>query len=110
MFKFAIKDFLDDRKLKNLSPATIEGYKLTLDQFHRHLIKKEKLNVEDVTQADIKGYLIHCKEEEENRPTSLNHKIGNLKVFFNYMAEVDRCRAVLKATLNDLIVSSFLPV
>lgn len=53
------------------------------------MIKSEKLNVEDVTQADIKGYLIHCKEEGENRPTSLNHKIGNLKVFFNYMAEVE---------------------
>lgn len=89
LFKFAIKDFLDDRKLKNLSPATIKSYENTLEHFHRYLTQNEKVNVEDVTQADIKGYLMYCREEGENRPTSLNHKIGNLKVFFNYMAEVE---------------------
>ncbi|GAQ26033.1 tyrosine-type recombinase/integrase [Tepidanaerobacter syntrophicus] len=89
LFKFAIKDFLDDRKLKNLSPATIKSYEVTLEHFHRYLTQNEKINVEDVTQADIKSYLISCREEGGNRPTSLNHKIGNLKVFFNYMADIE---------------------
>jgi integrase/recombinase XerD len=44
--KFAIKDFIEDRELKTVSPVTLTGYRRTLDEFHQYCIEKEIINVE----------------------------------------------------------------
>lgn len=85
LLKFAIKDFLDDREFKNLSKQTISGYRFTLEEFHDYCIQNEIVDVSDVTSSNIKSYLMHCQKERKNNPTSINHKLGNLKTFFNYL-------------------------
>lgn len=89
LLKFAVKDFLDDREFKNLSTATLSGYKLTLNEFHAYCVANGAIDVTDVTPATLKGYLLHCQRERGNGPTSLNHKLGNLRIFFSYLEETE---------------------
>jgi integrase/recombinase XerD len=86
LLKFAIEDFLDDRRFKNLSPRTIEDYKQILNDFYSFITEQGKMNVEDVTTGDIKRYLLQAKDKG-NKPTTINRKLVNLKIFFNYMVQ-----------------------
>ncbi|ADL07744.1 integrase family protein [Thermosediminibacter oceani DSM 16646] len=89
LFKFAIQDFLDDRKFKNLSPETLKGYEITLKEFHNYCTDNNLIDTSDITPRVIKNYLIHCQNERSNNPVTLNHKIRNLKIFFNYLEEIE---------------------
>jgi integrase/recombinase XerD len=83
LIKFAIKDFLDDRKFSNLSKQSISSYENTLNDFHSFCIQREVTNIEDVTANITKSYLMSC-QEKGNKPASINHKLRNLKVFYKY--------------------------
>lgn len=87
MLKFAIAEFRDDREYKNLSPRTIESYLLTLTEFQDFCGKQEIVNVEDVTQAIVKSYLLYCQKERNNNPTTRNSKLHTLKIFFNFLEQ-----------------------
>lgn len=87
LLKFAIQDFKDDREFKNLSKQTIKNYLIQLGEFQNFCIKKEILNVEDVTVNIMKSYLLYCMKSKKNNPVTINTKIKNLKAFFNYMVE-----------------------
>jgi len=85
LLKFAIKDFMQDREYKNLSKASITGYKFTLNEFHAYCVEQEILDTQEVTGNTIKGYILYCQKERKNNPKSCNHKLINLKAFFNYL-------------------------
>ncbi|MBO8162068.1 MAG: tyrosine-type recombinase/integrase [Thermosipho sp. (in: Bacteria)] len=85
LLKFAIREFQSDREFKNLSPVTIEGYLRVLNEFHEFCINQEIVDVSDVTPSIIKSYLVHCQKKRGNNPTSINDKIRNLKIFFNFL-------------------------
>jgi len=87
LLKFAIKEFLDDRDFNNLSKATIGGYSLILEKFHDYCIEKETVEVSDITPSLIKQYLLYCKNELKNNPTTINTKLRGLRTFFNFLAE-----------------------
>ncbi|KRE10124.1 integrase [Bacillus sp. Root239] len=87
LLKFAIQDFKDDREFKNLSKQTIKNYLIQLGEFQDFCIKKEILNVEDITVNIMKSYLLYCMKSKKNNPVTINTKIKNLKAFFNYMVE-----------------------
>lgn len=70
-----------------MSKATISGYKYTLNEFHDYCVKEEILDTSEVTGNTIKGYLLYCQKERNNNPKSCNHKIINLKAFFNYLTK-----------------------
>lgn len=89
ILKFAIQDFIDDRTWKNLSPKTIDGYLRTLKEFHDFCVQREIIDVSDIKPAIIKSYLLHCQKVQKNKPASLNHKLHNLKIFFNYLQEIE---------------------
>jgi integrase/recombinase XerD len=84
LLKFIIKDFLEDRKFNNCSPKTVTSYANTLNQFQEYCITKDYVNVDDITSATVKAYLNYCMEVRKNVPTSINHKIIDLKSFFHY--------------------------
>ena len=88
MLKFAIQDFLDDRKFKNVTPKTIESYKNILKHFLDFCNENEILNVQDVTPNTIKKYLLHC-QNRGNNSTTTNTKLQRIKAFFNYMIEIE---------------------
>lgn len=85
--KFGIKDFMDDRSLKNISATTVDRYTRTLAEFQDFCSKDEIVNVEDVTPNTVKKYLLYCQNDKGNNPTTKNSKLRVLKSFFNYMAE-----------------------
>lgn len=68
-----------------MSKATITGYKYNLEEFHDYCIREEILDTSEVTGNTIKGYLLYCQKERGNNPKSINHKIINVKAFFNYL-------------------------
>lgn len=84
LFKFAVKDFIDDRRLKNLSPYTITGYEQTLGEFHGFCISRSIVDSSDVTHELVKQYFLHCQSKRGNNAVTLNHKLINLRAFFNY--------------------------
>lgn len=89
LLKFAIQDFIEDREFKNLTQKTISGYSATLKEFQEFISEQEVVNANDVTQSHIKSYLLHCKKNKNNNPTSINHKLHNLKIFFNYLQDIE---------------------
>lgn len=89
LLKFAVKEFIEEKELANLSPHSISSYNYTLEEFHNFCIKKEVLNAEDVTVGTIKQYLLYCKKERGNNPSSLNHKLKNLRALFNWLEQTD---------------------
>ncbi len=89
LLKFAIQDYIEDREFKNLSPATIKTYKTTLNEFQDYCSKNKIVNVEDVKLNHIKNYLRHCQSVRKNNAVTTNHKIRNLRTFFNYMVEIE---------------------
>lgn len=89
LMKFAVKDFLDDREFKNISPATMIRYKTQLGEIQDYFAKEEVVNVEEVTPSLLKQYLLHCQNERNNAPSTKNSKLRVLKTFFNYMAECE---------------------
>lgn len=87
LLKFAIQDFMDDRKFKNLREETLEGYLKTLDQFHEFCVEREVVRTDDITPGVVKAYLTYCMEERGNKPGTINHKLHNIKIFCNYLEE-----------------------
>jgi integrase/recombinase XerD len=88
LLKFSIKDFIEDREFNNLSPKTISSYNATLQEFQNYVSEKV-VDVADVTPSHIKSYLLYCKKDRGNNPTSINHKLHNLKIFFNYLEDIE---------------------
>lgn len=80
---------MDDREFKNLSSETLKGYGGTLQEFHTHCIENEIIDTSDVRPRIIKNYLINCQKEKGNSPSTINHKLRNLKIFFNYLEEIE---------------------
>lgn len=86
IIKFAIKEFLDDRKLANLSLYTLENYERVLNSFSQYCINNEEVVVlKDVNREIIKGFLNYCRNEKGNSPRTINSKLRIIKVFFNYV-------------------------
>ncbi|MDD3890173.1 MAG: phage integrase SAM-like domain-containing protein [Syntrophomonadaceae bacterium] len=85
MIKFAIKEFLEEKKFKNVSLKTLQNYSETLTMFHTFCIKNEIVDLSDATQSIIKSYLRYCKNERNNKPVTLNSRLLTLKIFFNYL-------------------------
>lgn len=89
LLKFAVKDFMDDRAFRNVSAKTLDNYRRTLGEFHSYCVENGIVNVGDVRPGTVKGYLVMCQQERGNSPSSINHKLQNLRVFFNYMQQAE---------------------
>lgn len=85
LLKFAIKSFLDERKLNNVSPHTLDRYTRTLDEFHAFCVSEEIINVEEVMTPTVKKYLLHCQETKGNGVVTKNSKLRVIKTLFNDM-------------------------
>ncbi|MGE7771907.1 tyrosine-type recombinase/integrase [Viridibacillus arvi] len=87
LVKFAFQDFLDEKEFRNLSDKTISGYKVLFKEFNNFVTEQGIVDVTDITQSTVKGYLVYCRKERRNNPVSVNTKLKNLKAFFNHLQE-----------------------
>lgn len=89
LLKFAVQDFMDDREFRNLSEETLKSYNNTIKEFHDYCIENKIIDVLDIKPRTIKNYLIYCQKVRKNKATSINHKLRNIKIFFNYLEEIE---------------------
>lgn len=90
LLKFAIKEFQEDREFRQISKATLTNYMGCLKEFHTYCLEeKEIIEVMDITSGTIKSYLIYCQKERGNNPTTINSKLRSIKIFFNYLQEIE---------------------
>lgn len=89
LLKFAIKDFFDDVEFRNLRPESIKSYHYTLHAFHEFCVKEGVVDTGDITTSLIRSFLLHCKNDRNNNPVSLNHKLRNIKALCNYLESID---------------------
>jgi len=75
-----IQNFLDELKIKNNSPQTIERYEQTLIEFYQFLKKDSK----EITRDDIHNYLIFLNEKGLQKST-IALKLAILKSFFKFL-------------------------
>ncbi|MDA2255143.1 tyrosine-type recombinase/integrase [Bacillus cereus group sp. MYBK163-2] len=87
LLKFAIKEFLDDRELRNLSFHTVKSYKGILRQFESFCVDKRLFDTHKITTKIAKEFLVYCKYELKNSVSTINAKTRTLKIFFRYLEE-----------------------
>ncbi len=87
LLKFAIDDFLSEKEYHNLSETSINSYMYTLLGFNNFCSEQQIIDTNDVKENTVKDFLKFCMKERDNNPTSISHKLRNLKAFFNYMVE-----------------------
>jgi integrase/recombinase XerD len=85
--KFAVNDFLEDRKLQNLSPYTLNTYKRILRDFEQYCGSRDVLKVEDISRQTVKGFMAYCHNVLNNVPNTVNLKLRVLKAFVNYLID-----------------------
>lgn len=111
LLKFAIKDFIEDREFRNLSPVTIQGYQIDLRNFERYITEKlNKSNVEEITKNDIKSYFVYCRNERGNNAVTVNHKLINIRAFFNYLVEegiLEKSPVEIEKLKTDVRIETF---
>ncbi len=87
LLKFAVKDFLTEKKFKNLSRYTLDMYTRNLRMFSDYCLNQSVTLVTGVKRNHIKQFLYYCQEELGNVNSTINNKIRSLKAFFNYCEE-----------------------
>lgn len=89
LLKFAIQEFMEDRDFRNVSKSTLDYYKILFNEFKGFCDNLEVLNVEDLSPKIMKNYLMYCKNERGNNPTTINTKMRKLRTFFNFLIEIE---------------------
>lgn len=80
----AVQSFLSYCMCKNLSSQTIQYYRYRLDAFTRYLDQTAQCTApNDVTLQLLRAFITH--ETQYNSPSTANHSIITLRVFFNYL-------------------------
>lgn len=87
MVKFAVQDFMDERELMNVSENTLISYRSFFREFQSYLRENDIMDASDITTPIVKQYLMYCKKERNNKPTTVNTKLKHLKAFFNHLVE-----------------------
>jgi site-specific recombinase XerD len=74
-----------DMRLRDLRPRTIEGYLLAIRLF----IERVDKDPEELTEEDIRTYVLHLRDDKRQAPSSINIAICALRFFFNFTLERD---------------------
>ncbi|ERN54298.1 tyrosine-type recombinase/integrase [Alkalihalophilus marmarensis] len=86
LLKFAVEEFIKDRKFKNLTKYSIKMYTQNLNQFYDHCLSTNRIDVTKIKPLDVKGYLYKC-QAVGNKVTTINNKTRTLRAFFNFLEE-----------------------
>jgi site-specific recombinase XerD len=69
---------VEDMRLRDLRPRTIEGYALAVRLF----LERTGKGPEDATEEDIRRYVLHLRDERAQAPSSINIAVCALRFFF----------------------------
>lgn len=85
LIRFAVKEFTSEKEFENLSQNTLNSYGFLFENFMGWCEENEVERVEQVSSRTIKSYLLMCKTERDNNPTSINTKRKQFRAFFNFL-------------------------
>ncbi|RYM02813.1 integrase [Sporolactobacillus sp. THM7-7] len=88
LIHFAVKDFLADKELENLSKNTVSGYEMLFKDVLRFCEERGLTRILELTTRVIKSYLSECKEKGNNSVT-LNTKRRQFRAWFNWLVAED---------------------
>jgi site-specific recombinase XerD len=74
-----------DMRLRDLRPRTIEGYLLAIRLFIERVDKEP----EKLKEEDVRGYVLHLRDDRHQAPSSINIAICALRFFFNFTLQRD---------------------
>ncbi len=99
-----IRDFLTyNETIKGKSAKTVDEYYLDLQTFFRYMLTArgmidgdtpfEKIPIKDidldfiktVTVSDLYAFIVYCKNERSNNPSTRARKTSTLRIFFKYL-------------------------
>jgi site-specific recombinase XerD len=69
---------VEDMRLHDLRPRTIEGYALAVRLF----LERTGKGPDDATEQDIRRYVLHLRDERGQAPSSINIAVCALRFFF----------------------------
>jgi site-specific recombinase XerD len=75
----------NDMRLRDLRPRTIEGYLLAIRLFIERVDKEP----EKLKEEDVRGYVLHLRDDRHQAPSSINIAICALRFFFNFTLQRD---------------------
>lgn len=90
MLQHAINAFISSLVSHNVSSGrnnTLAAYRTDLNQFARYLAQQNIENWAGITREDVDRYLLHLREEQAYRPTTIARKMAALKSFFRYLQQ-----------------------
>jgi integrase/recombinase XerD len=85
LLKYAIKDFLEDQKFKNLSKYTLENYSLNLKEFQEFCTNHQIVDTSDIQPTLVKDYFHYIKNEKQNKAGTVNNKDSCVKNLFQLL-------------------------
>lgn len=86
LLKFAILDFIDDRKFNNSTEANINTNRFILGNFESYCLENNIINIEDITTSVIKEYL-RMRKMKGDKPSTINSRTQRIRALFNYCIE-----------------------
>ncbi|WP_243355988.1 tyrosine-type recombinase/integrase [Bacillus litorisediminis] len=87
LLKFAVKEYLEEKKFQNASDYTLKSYKTVLNEFYDYCTDQEVKDTSQIDSRIIKSYLRYCKNEKGNKTSTVNGKIRITKAFVNYLLD-----------------------
>ena len=84
--KEAVEDYLLHCRIRGLSKETLSNKYYTLKVFSRFLESIEVKEIEQIKRNDIQKY-IESELKKENKSRTINSRLKNIKVFFEYCVE-----------------------
>ena len=91
---------IEEMKLSNFSPRTEQSYVSAMVG----LAKYYRRSPDQLTQDEIRAYLLHLKERGLS-PSSRNVAISGMKFFYHQMSGVERKAVVLAAEKTELAIA-----
>lgn len=110
LLKFAIQDFIDDRKYNNSSKANITNIHYALKGFYDYCTEQELLNIEEINDEHVKAYMM-SRHNKGDKPSTLNTRLLRIRSLFNYCVENGYIKTSparkVKRIKEDIIINYF---
>ena len=83
LLKFAIQEFLTEKRYENLAKPTIQTYEFTFRHLERFFLSQGLELIEDITPLHCKRYIRYCMDTGD-KPTTINNRIKRAKTLWNW--------------------------
>ena len=96
---------------RKYSPMTVEAYRNDLRDFCRFLAwEPEEYNPDDVTEDDVKTWMLELLEKEKQSPRSVKRRLSALRSFYKFLLRTGKVKRDITARIVSPKADKPLPV